>query len=238
MVLNKFLSLCLQIEKIRKMIDEELVRCRPCGYVMKASDLGEGVCPACGLPHTVFEPYRERVSANRLFILGLDIHPIAIHLSQTFVALIPMLIIFHFIFPDFQEVIIHSVINFSVWALPFSLVASTISGVVDGITRFKTIRTPMLFSKMIYSALILFTSILQLVIFTPNLYYWYTVVLGLISLGFAVRLGLLGKHLLDVILPGTYVRRKKKVKTPDKEATEAKKAAAAAARAQKAATKE
>jgi len=217
------------------MIDEELVRCRPCGYVMKASELGEGVCPACGLPHTVFEPYRERVSANRLFILGLDIHPIAIHLSQTFVALAPMLIVFHMIFPDFQEVIVHSVINFSIWALPFSLLASTVSGIIDGITRFKTLRTPMLQAKIIYSMLILTTSIIQLVIFTPNVYYWYTIVLGLISLGFAVKLGLLGKHLLDVILPGTYVRRKKKPKTPDKEATEAKKAAAAAARAQKAA---
>ena len=192
------------------MIDEELVRCRPCGYVMKASELGEGVCPACGLPHTVFEPYRERVSANRLFILGLDIHPIAIHLSQTFVALAPMLITFHLIFPNFQEVIVHSVINFSVWALPLSLVASTASGIVDGITRFKTLRTPMLVSKIIYSGLILTTSLIQLIIFTPNVYYWYTIVLGLISLGFAVRLGLLGKHLLDVILRGTYVRRKKK----------------------------
>lgn len=216
------------------MIDEELVRCRPCGYVMKASELGEGVCPACGLPHTVFEPYRERVSANRLFILGLDIHPIAIHLSQTFVALAPLLIFFHWIFPDFQPVIVHSVITFSVWALPFSLVASTISGIIDGITRFKTLQTPMLRSKIIFSALILTTSITELALYEPENYTWYVIVLNLISLGFAVKLGLLGKHLLDVILPGTYVRRKKKPKTPDKEATEAKKAAAAAARAQKA----
>jgi hypothetical protein len=193
------------------MIDEELVRCRPCGYVMKASDLGEGVCPACGLPHTVFEPYRERVSANRLFILGLDIHPIAIHLSQTFVALTPLLIIFHYIFPNFQEIIVHSVITFSVWALPLSLVASTISGIVDGITRFKTLRTPLLKSKIIFSSLILTTSVAEWALFEPENYSWPVVVLSFISLGFAVKLGLLGKHLLDVILPGTYVRRKKKL---------------------------
>ena len=55
-------------------IDEELVRCRPCGYVMKKSELDKiGVCPACGLPHNVFEPYREKVSPKRLFILSLDI---------------------------------------------------------------------------------------------------------------------------------------------------------------------
>jgi len=191
------------------MIDEELVRCRPCGYVMKESDLGD-VCPACGLPRSVFEPYRERVSANRLFILALDIHPIAIHLSQTFVALTPLLILFHLFFPDFQEVIVHSVVYFSIIALPLSLVLSFISGVVDGITRFKTLRTPLLKSKIIYSIVILILSFTQLFLFTPNNYTWITIVLGFASLACAVKLGLLGKHLIDVILPGTYVRRKKK----------------------------
>lgn len=196
------------------MIDEELVRCRPCGYVMKASDLAEGdVCPACGLPHTVFEPYRERVSANRLFILGLDIHPIAIHLSQTFVALTPLLISFHMIFPNFNEEIVHSVVTFSVWALPLSLVVSTISGILDGITRFKTLRTPLLKSKIIFSILILITSITTWAVYTPQEYPWYILLISVISLAFAVKLGLMGKHLIDVILPGTYVRRKKKSTT-------------------------
>jgi len=191
------------------MIDEELVRCRPCGYVMKESDLGD-VCPACGLPRNVFEPYRERVSANRLLILSLDIHPIAIHLSQTFVALTPLLIFFHMVFPNFQETIAHSVITFSIWALPLSLVLSFISGIVDGITRFKTLRTPLLKSKIIFSIAILILSFTQLIIFTPNEYNLATIVISLASLGCAVKLGLLGKHLIDVILPGTYVRRKKK----------------------------
>lgn len=191
------------------MIDEELVRCRPCGYVMKASDLGD-VCPACGLPRTVFEPYRERVSANRLLILSLDIHPIAIHLSQTFVALTPLLIFFHLVFPDFQETIVHSVINFSVFALPFSLILSFVSGIIDGITRFKTLRTPLLKSKIIYGIAILILTFFQLIVFTPGTYSWLTILICLVSLFCAVRLGLMGKHLLDVILPGTYVRRKKK----------------------------
>src|ERR1035437_7031803 len=164
------------------MIDEELVRCRPCGYVMKASELGD-VCPACGLPRSVFEPYRERVSTNRLFILDLDIHPIAIHLSQTFVALIPILIIFHFIFPDFQETIVHSVINFSIFALPFSLILSFISGLVDGITRFKTLRTPLLKAKIIYSSSIEIISFIQLILFTPSVYTWVTILLALAAFG-------------------------------------------------------
>jgi len=195
------------------MIDEQLVRCRPCGYVMKESDLGD-VCPACGLPRAVFEPYREKVSANRLFILGLDIHPIAIHLSQTFVALTPLLIIFHLLFPDFQETMVHSVINFSIFALPFSLVLSFISGLIDGITRFKTLRTPMLRSKIIFSSSILVLTFVQLIIFIPTVYTWITLALSLAAFGCAVKLGLVGKHLIDVILPGSYVPRKKKKTVP------------------------
>ncbi|HLP04730.1 MAG TPA: hypothetical protein VK152_04795 [Paludibacter sp.] len=195
------------------MIDKELVRCRPCGYVMKASDLGD-VCPACGLPRNVFEPYRERVSANRLFILNLDIHPIAIHLSQSFVALIPIMMVFHLVFPRFQENIVHPVINFFVFALPFSLVLSFTSGVIDGITRFKTLRTPMLRSKIVFSILIFATSIANLVLFTPSQYNWLTLVLSLAAFAFAVKLGLIGKRLLDVILPGAYVPRGKKVAKP------------------------
>jgi rubredoxin len=194
-------------------MDEELVRCRPCGYVMKASELGD-VCPACGLPRSVFEPYRERVSPNRLFILSLDIHPIAIHLSQTFVALTPMLMIFHLIFPNFEAQIILAVIQFSVFALPFSLILSFLSGLLDGITRFKTLRTPMLKSKIIFSSLIIILSALQLIFFKPATYNWLSILIGIAALACAVRLGLLGKHLLDVILPGTYVPRKKKKTAP------------------------
>jgi len=191
------------------MIDEQLVRCRPCGYVMKESDLGD-VCPACGLPRNVFEPYREKVSANRLFLLSLDIHPIAIHLSQTFVGLTPVLIIFHLIFPDFKENIIHDVLNFFIFCLPLSLILSFFSGLIDGITRFKTLRTPMLRSKIIFSSSILVISVAQMLTLTPNVYNWVTILLSLGALGCAVKLGLIGKHLIDVILPGTYVPRKKK----------------------------
>ena len=191
------------------MIDEELVICRPCGYVMKASDLKD-VCPACGLPHTVFESYRERVSPKRLLILALDIHPIAIHLSQTFVALIPMLIVFHWIFPNYQEVMVHSVISFSIFMLPLSLIASILSGILDGITRFKTLDTPLLQSKIVYSVIILVLSFLHWIIADEYIYEWPTFLISMLVLPCAVKLGLMGKDLLNVILPGKYIPRKKK----------------------------
>jgi hypothetical protein len=191
------------------MIDEELVICRPCGYVMKASALKD-VCPACGLPHTVFEPYRERVSPKRLLILALDIHPIAIHLSQTFVALIPTLIVFHWIFPNFHELMVHSVISFSIFMLPFSLVASIVSGIIDGLTRFKTLDTPLLQSKIVYSVIILVLALSHWLIAEEYIYEWPTLIISSFVFACAVKLGLMGKDLLNVILPGKYIPRKKK----------------------------
>lgn len=201
------------------MKEEKLVRCRPCGYVMKESDLGD-VCPACGLPRNVFEPYREKVSSDRLRVLALDIHPIAIHLSQTFVAIIPFLTILRYLFPDFQPTIVHSVITFSVYVFPLTLLLSFASGLLDGIYRFKTLKTPLLKAKIIYGVSIFFISIIQLFIFTPESYPWYFLLISLVALALAVKLGTLGKRLIDVILPGTLVLRQKKTSAPVKKMSE------------------
>ncbi|MGC3979403.1 MAG: hypothetical protein QM751_14980 [Paludibacteraceae bacterium] len=195
-------------------IDEELVRCRPCGYVMKKSELDKiGVCPACGLPHNVFEPYREKVSPKRLFLLSLDIHPIAIHLSQTFVALIPSLMIFHLMFPRFFPEVLMNVVTFSIFVFPLTLIVSFVSGIVDGLTRFKTLETPLLKGKIYYGIAIFIISILMLVayILLPEKYDVVDIILGIAAFYCAFKLGIMGKKLIDVILPGTYQRRKKKI---------------------------
>jgi len=89
---------------------KELVRCRPCGFVIEADKFGD-VCPACGMPRKAFEPYREKVALNRLTILSFDLHPITIHLSQTFVVLIPGLIFFTMLFPAFQNQLLLDVLK-------------------------------------------------------------------------------------------------------------------------------
>ena len=48
-------------------------------------------------------------------------------------------------------------------------------------------------------------------IFMPVKYTYIDLVLSLIALFCAVKLGMMGKELLNVILPGTYQKRKKKV---------------------------
>lgn len=200
---------------------KELVRCKPCGYVMEAGKLKD-VCPACGMPAKAFEPYRERVALNRLFVLSLDLHPIAIHLSQTFVFLIPGLIIFTKLFPDIQNELFTHVITFSIYAFPLTLISAILTGILDGLFRFKTLTPPLLRLKIIFSSIIIVLASTMFFVAKGGNYGAVTLLLSLGCLFCAVRLGLLGKHLIDVILPGSYPVRKPKITAkPDKGTVEA-----------------
>lgn len=183
----------------------ELVRCRPCGYVMEADKLGD-VCPACGMPRKVFEPYRERVSSNRLLILNLDLHPIAIHFSQAFVGAIPLLFLLTALFPGFYVGELTTINKVMIITLPLTMIIALSSGMVDGYTRFKTFNTPMLIRKIILSGIITVLScIASALVIMNGLTTKNTVAVVLLILGClacAVTLGLMGKKLLNVILPG------------------------------------
>jgi len=190
---------------------KELVRCRPCGYVMEKDKLGD-VCPACGLPHKVFEPYREKVSLNRLMILNLDLHPIAIHLSQSFMVLIPLLILNQLLFPNFFYEESKVVIKFCIALLPFSMLLAFATGIVDGITRFKSLKPPLLRNKLIFGGLIILVSIALFFMQDIEEQKILPLLISSIGLAFAVILGLIGKKLLNVILPGKYPQKKAKSK--------------------------
>jgi peptidoglycan/LPS O-acetylase OafA/YrhL len=174
---------------------------------MEADKLGD-VCPACGLPRKVFEPYRERVSPNRLLLLNFDLHPIVIHLSQAFVIAIPILAMLKNIFGDFQPDMIQHVLIFSVFIFPFTLVFAIITGIIDGLTRFKTLKTPLLRVKIIFSIIILALSVAMFFIGPKEDFYWITIILSVLALAAGVQLGLWGKKLINVILPGTYPQKK------------------------------
>jgi rubredoxin len=188
---------------------KELVRCKACGFVMEADKLKD-VCPACGLSHKVFEPYRERVALNRLFVLSLDMHPIAIHLSQTFVFLIPFLIILTKVAPGFQYPLFTNVILFSVYAFPLTLIAAITTGIIDGLFRFKTLTPPLLRQKILFSSCIVVLAFTMFFVAKNGDFGLITLLLSLGCIFFAVRLGLLGKKLLNVILPGSYPVKKVK----------------------------
>jgi len=186
---------------------KELVRCRPCGFVIESDKLGD-VCPACGMPRKVFEPYRERVSRKRLMLLNFDLHPIAIHLSQALAIAIPLLAIITNFFKQFQPEILKSVLIFSAFIFPFTLILAIITGVIDGLTRFKTLVTPILRVKIIFSLIILTLSVALFFVAPQANLYVLTIVLSIISLGAGIQLGLWGKKLINVILPGSYPQKR------------------------------
>jgi hypothetical protein len=177
---------------------------------MEAGKLKD-VCPACGMPAKAFEPYRERVALNRLFYLSLDLHPIAIHLSQTFVFLIPALIIFTKSFPEVQNELLTHVLVFSIYAFPLTLISAILTGIMDGLFRFKSLTPPLLILKIIYSSVIIVLASSMFFVAKDGNYGIVTILLSLGCLFCAVKLGLLGKHLIDVILPGSYPVRKPKI---------------------------
>jgi rubredoxin len=196
---------------------KELVRCRPCGFVIEADKLGD-VCPACGMPRKVFEPYRERVSRNRLILLNFDLHPIAIHLSQALVIAIPILVIITNLFKHFQAEILKNVLIFSVFIFPFTLVLAIMTGIIDGLTRFKTLETPILRVKIIFSLIILSLSVALFFIAPQGNLNVLTLILSVLALGAGFQLGLWGKKLINVILPGSYPQKKgSKVPKPEEE---------------------
>ena len=186
---------------------KELIRCKACGYVMEADKLKD-VCPACGMSSRVFEPYRERVALNRLFVLSLDLHPIAIHLSQTFVFLIPALILFTKLFPTINNELFIHVLRFAIYAFPITLILALVTGLLDGLFRFKSLAPPLLRLKIIFSSSIIVLSAIMFFVAKDGNNGNITMLLSLGCLFFAVRLGLLGKKLLNVILPGAYPVRK------------------------------
>ncbi len=185
---------------------------------MEADKLGD-VCPACGLPRKVFEPYREKVSRNRLILLNLDLHPIVIHLSQAMVIAIPLLVILRSFFSSFQPEVIKNVLIFSVFVFPFTLVMAIITGIIDGLTRFKTLATPLLRVKIIFSFIILALSVGIFFVARNENNYILTLILSILSLGAGVQLGLWGKKLINVILPGTYPQKKGSKEAQPKEQT-------------------
>jgi hypothetical protein len=172
---------------------------------MRADKLGD-VCPACGLPRKVFEPYREKVSSNRLMILNLDLHPIAIHFSQAFVGAIPLLFLFTALFPNFYAEELTIVNLVMIVTLPVMMIVALLSGMIDGYTRFKTFKTPMLIRKLVLSGVITVLSAVASILvikdgLTPgNTFIIILLILGCLACG--VVLGLMGKKLLNVILPG------------------------------------
>jgi len=125
-----------------------LIRCKACGYVMNESHLKD-LCPACGLPKTVFEPYTKKIAARRKFVIDQHLHPIAVHFPQVFLLLALILPVLALIVNDPVRAEMLIIAKWSILVLPFTVLGGLVTGLVDGKIRFKKITTPLLVNKMI-----------------------------------------------------------------------------------------
>ena len=138
--------------------------------------------------------------------MELNMHPISAHLPQAFVIVIPLLILGSLVTGSKtgQELVVTA--KWLSILLPFAVLASMSLGVIDGLTRFKKINTPMLFRKVILGLvlLILSTAMALLVIFEGlnEGTMWIVLALGVGCFACQVLLGFLGGKLRCARLEG------------------------------------
>lgn len=197
--------LSIQQKMKKRKQDERLFICKPCGYVMRESELGD-VCPACGLPRKVFEQYKERMSPGRSRILQLDMHPIAVHFPQTLLVFLLQALLLNIIFPNFYPEVLLGTATFCAVVFPFTVLGAFLTGLVDGKLRFKSLKPPILKKKIIYSVVMFVASL-----FTPFIAWGgiqnlsdklWLLVCGSIALYCAIVLGHAGKRLMNIGMGG------------------------------------
>ncbi len=183
----------------------EQLRCKACGLIINEKKLG-GICPACGVPRSAFEPFRENISNKRKAILGLNLHPIMVHFPQAFAAIIPPFILLGVAVKPMMGHELLVTVKVLALLMPFCVAAAFICGLIDGKTRFKRLTTPYLVKKISAASVLLTLSIAMAVI--AQLYgteYPGRLFLLLLSFGCIaceIFLAEIGKTLINAKLPG------------------------------------
>ena len=184
----------------------ELLRCKSCGYVAEAGKVGD-VCPACGVPRKMMEPWKDPVSEKRRLLLSFDIHPIIVHFSISFVASAFVLALFVLVFPGLFRETVTGILSALEGVLPLAVIASFLTGLLDGRIRFRRTTTPLLRRKKLLG-LVFFVTTAAAAILTfvvgPYEAWVRTVDAVLLAGGVACAIGLgrIGAGLLPALFPG------------------------------------
>ncbi|MDD5414484.1 MAG: hypothetical protein PHH96_06640 [Smithellaceae bacterium] len=183
-----------------------LMRCKACGYVTDQGNIKD-VCPACGVPAKMFEPYNHPVSLKRRRILDLHTHPVMVHFPQAFALTLFILSCFAFFVPQSLMKTLSSTIKTLSVLLPFFLIPAIATGLMDGKLRFRKVTTPLLRKKIILSLIFFITAVVMAALVlsgqllnTPThmIYFALTIIVSLCG----ALLGLIGGKLLDAKFPG------------------------------------
>lgn len=162
------------------------------------------LCPACGLPKTVFEPYKDKVSEARRKLIDLHVHPVVVHFPPVFsIAVVGGLILSYLLGEPWRSTLLGAV-ELSIVLMPLSLLASLASGFFDGRLRFKKVSTPILKNKMIAGGACFALSLCLFAVWAFSRLDSPLLLLLLAGgcLACNTYLGRVGATLMDAILPG------------------------------------
>lgn len=136
--------------------------CRVCGYVRPVGKGGR--CPACGVRDTAFVLFQHKASLNRRLYLKLDVHPVAVHFTITYTAVSALLFFILLFVDELLGVPIQGILDLQITFLPLLIVSGGITGLIDGKIRFRKIKTPYLFRKIVLGCCLLATSVILLIL--------------------------------------------------------------------------
>jgi len=191
---------------MENITDNQLMVCKACGYKIKSGNL-KTVCPACGVDKKFFVPFTDNISKARRTVLELHLHPVVVHFSVAIsIILFLTILVSFFTGGQVSEALRGTSLVISI-ALPFFVAAGLVSGIIDGIARFKKVKRPALLKKIYLSMGFLIFSvalpvILQLLSFDVLYIKVVLLILCFFSAIFGTILGKLGGHLTEAILPG------------------------------------
>jgi len=184
----------------------QLMKCRSCGFVIEQGKLKD-VCPACGVPVKMFEPYTDPVSEKRRMILGFHIHPIIDHFPQSFAfSTFILAVCALFITGAVRDSFLCAIKVIAAFT-PLVVLFAFLSGLLDGKIRFRRVTTPILKRKMLFGSLFFICSIIMLVLalspgFEAGAKFILYIIINFIAFTCSMVLGLLGTSLLDAKFPG------------------------------------
>lgn len=184
----------------------KLIRCKACGYITMEGKI-QDVCPACGVPAKMFEPFTDPVSEKRRKLLGLHLHPVIVHFPQAFTFSLFALVILSFIVPAQIKEAFRYTIQVISFFLPLVIILSLLTGILDAKTRFRKLTTPFLKMKIfIGSAFFIVSIAIAIVALTmqPAATSVMELLIGLtiVAVGCSVPLGIIGAKLMEAKFPG------------------------------------
>jgi phage-related holin/ribosomal protein L37E len=183
--------------------ERAMKRCKACNYFAYEDEI-KGVCPACGLPDRVFEPYEKKATGLRHLILDIHFHSISLHIPQAVGPIIILLYLASIVLVSFRTDL-YFLLKILVIVYPLAVVPALFSGLIDGNLRFKKVFTPILKKKLILAVIVLVitTSISVAAIladnFSANVH--FIVLPAFISLAIQGTLARIGIRLVECMVP-------------------------------------